>query len=289
VYTCPICSKGVSTGLAPIHVKIKITLTITQNFIFDCILNFVVIFFVFIRMAKIRMDITRAITPPNFDGIERRITYANRKYHSGWMCRGATIGFAGEKFSTSPNKFGLLDNNSVIIVIVIVIGSRSFSEYLGLNFILSMFGFVFVGFEEPFSCNMIRCISIITMINIGRMKCSEKNRFNVGLDTEGPPQIHVTSSFPTIGIADKTPVITVAPQNDICPQGNTYPRNAVAIVISIRAIPVDHTFLWFAGDVKYIPRAVCMYIRIKNREAPFMWSIRVIHPMLLSRIIFTMM
>jgi hypothetical protein len=25
-------------------------------------------------------------------------------------------------------------------------------------------------------------------------------------------------------------VITVAPQNDICPQGNTYPMNAVAMV-----------------------------------------------------------
>jgi len=34
VYTCPICSNGASTGFAPIHVKIRITLTIAQNFIF---------------------------------------------------------------------------------------------------------------------------------------------------------------------------------------------------------------------------------------------------------------
>jgi hypothetical protein len=59
------------------------------------------------------------------------------------------------------------------------------------------------------------------MINIGIIKCREKNRFRVGLSTDGPPQIHVTSSFPTIGIADNTPVITVAPQNDICPHGRT--------------------------------------------------------------------
>jgi len=59
------------------------------------------------------------------------------------------------------------------------------------------------------------------MISIGKMKCREKNRFRVGLATEGPPQIHVTSSVPTIGIAVNTPVITVAPQNDICPHGST--------------------------------------------------------------------
>jgi len=56
---------------------------------------------------------------------------------------------------------------------------------------------------------------------MGRRKCKEKNRFRVGWDTDGPPQIHTTSSFPTNGIAESTPVITVAPQNDICPQGRT--------------------------------------------------------------------
>jgi hypothetical protein len=58
-------------------------------------------------------------------------------------------------------------------------------------------------------------------ITRGNRKWREKNRFKVGVEMEGPPQIHVTRSFPTIGIADKTPVITVAPQNDICPQGRT--------------------------------------------------------------------
>jgi len=131
------------------------------------------------------------------------------------MCIGATSGFAGEKFSTSPKRFGELDRSSIIIVIVINIGRTSLREYIGLNLILSVFVAVFVGLEDPFSCSIIRCTSIRTMITIGRMKCREKNRFSVGFDTEGPPQIHVTSSFPTSGIAVSTPVITVAPQNDI--------------------------------------------------------------------------
>jgi hypothetical protein len=34
---------------------------------------------------KIKIERRRAITPPNLLGIERRMAYANRKYHSGWM------------------------------------------------------------------------------------------------------------------------------------------------------------------------------------------------------------
>lgn len=64
----------------------------------------------------------------------------------------------------------------------------------------------------------------------GSMKCSAKNRFNVGLSTANPPQIHSTNIVPIYGIAENRFVITVAPQNLICPQGSTYPINAVAIV-----------------------------------------------------------
>lgn len=42
------------------------------------------------------------------------------------------------------------------------------------------------------------------------------------------------------GTADSRLVITVAPQNDICPHGNTYPRNPVAIVMIRRRTPTDH-------------------------------------------------
>jgi hypothetical protein len=31
------------------------------------------------------MDDNSAITPPNLLGIDRRIAYANKKYHSGWI------------------------------------------------------------------------------------------------------------------------------------------------------------------------------------------------------------
>lgn len=45
-------------------------------------------------------------------------------------------------------------------------------------------------------------------------------------------------------------VITVAPQNDICPHGRTYPRNAAAIVITISRIPDDHTIGFVFGEAK---------------------------------------
>ena len=35
-------------------------------------------------------------------------------------------------------------------------------------------------------------------------------------------------------------MITVAPQNDICPHGKTYPINAVAIVRNRITTPTDH-------------------------------------------------
>jgi len=54
------------------------------------------------KINKIVIDRIRQITPPSLLGIERRIAYANRKYHSGWMWIGVTRGFAGIKFSTSP-------------------------------------------------------------------------------------------------------------------------------------------------------------------------------------------
>jgi len=45
-------------------------------------------------------------------------------------------------------------------------------------------------------------------------------------------------------------VITVAPQKDICPQGKTYPRKAVAMVSNINISPEAHTIGFLAGDPK---------------------------------------
>ena len=57
-------------------------------------------------MNRIAIDMARAITHPSLFGIDRRIAYANRKYHSGWMCAGVTSGFAGVKLSGSLRIYG---------------------------------------------------------------------------------------------------------------------------------------------------------------------------------------
>lgn len=47
-----------------------------------------------------------AVTPPSLLGIDRRIVYAHRKYHSGLMWIGVDRGLAGMKFSGSVNRKG---------------------------------------------------------------------------------------------------------------------------------------------------------------------------------------
>lgn len=47
------------------------------------------------------------------------------------------------------------------------------------------------------------------------MKCKDKNRDNVALLMEKPPQIQITIEMPIFGIAEIKFVITVAPQKDI--------------------------------------------------------------------------
>jgi len=56
-------------------------------------------------------------------------------------------------------------------------------------------------------------------------------------------------------MAERRFVITVAPQNDICPQGRTYPIKAVAIVTSRIVTPIIHV-LKRRYELKYIPRPV---------------------------------
>ena len=57
----------------------------------------------------------------------------------------------------------------------------------------------------------------------------------MALSTAKPPQSHSTKDLPIYGIAENRFVITVAPQNLICPHGSTYPMNA-AIIVRIRRI-----------------------------------------------------
>ena len=67
-------------------------------------------------MNKIAIDITKAITPPSLFGIDRRIAYADRNYHSGWMCAGVTRGYAGVKLSGSLKMYSSfkVNTNSVV-------------------------------------------------------------------------------------------------------------------------------------------------------------------------------
>lgn len=97
-----------------------------------------------------------------------------------------------------------------------------------------------VGLLEPVSWRNSRWTMAIAMMINGRIKWKAKNRVRVALSTENPPQIHSTKFVPMYGIADKRLVMTVAPQNDICPHGRTYPINAVAITVSRRITPIFH-------------------------------------------------
>ncbi|KAL4126013.1 hypothetical protein QTP88_010245 [Uroleucon formosanum] len=69
------------------------------------------------------------------------------------------------------------------------------------------------------------------------------NASNAAFLIENPPQIQITIEFPEYGIADNKFVITVAPQKDICPHGNTYPTKAVIIVNKSNKTPIIHVFL----------------------------------------------
>jgi len=55
---------------------------------------------------RTRIEKRSARTPPSLFGIERRMAYANKKYHSGLMWGGVTRGLAGVKLSGSPSRLG---------------------------------------------------------------------------------------------------------------------------------------------------------------------------------------
>jgi len=162
--SCPVLMNGGSTGLIPIHVRITNVVIIAHSFVFMCGLCFFLFFFIRDIGTKIKMDATRAITPPILEGIDRRIAYANRKYHSGWMWVGVDRGFAWLKFSTSPISRGAAVEIKRIVVNTTTATCASLFDMEAENFILSMFSFVPVGFEDPVLCSIIRCT--ITIINI---------------------------------------------------------------------------------------------------------------------------
>ena len=53
-----------------------------------------------------------------------------------------------------------------------------------------------VGLFDPVSCRKVRWTSVRPTITNGSRKWRAKNRVNVGLSTENPPQAHSTSVCP---------------------------------------------------------------------------------------------
>lgn len=164
--------------------------------------------------------------------------------------RGVVAILATLKFSTSPKKLGLTLIRVSIKIMIKNIGFMSFTAKYGKNFILSAFVKIPKGFEEPVLCKKIRWIKTKAATKIGIIKWRERNRFKVGWETEKFPHNHWVISLPMYGIAVSILVITVAPQNDIWPQGSTYPMNAAPIVANKIITPEDHTIGIFIGELK---------------------------------------
>jgi hypothetical protein len=86
--SCPMIIYGCSTGCPPIHVSVSRSATRIQNRHWligrNIMLRCLDVWSKGMRI-RIRIERTRARTPPSLLGIDRRIAYANKKYHSGLM------------------------------------------------------------------------------------------------------------------------------------------------------------------------------------------------------------
>lgn len=131
--------------------------------------------------------------------------------------------------------------------------------------------------EDPVSCKNKKWKKIIPIINIGKIKCKEKNRFSVGSPTEKSPQIQKHIWLPTKGKTEIKLVITVVAQNDIWPQGRTYPRKEVNIMINIIKTPEVQVLIILKDLLKKFLK-IWRYIKKNKKEAPLAWKIRIIAP-----------
>lgn len=94
----PMIINGCSTGCPPIQVSVSRSATKSQNIHWLSGRNIMLRCFDVCRSGiriRIRIDRTRASTPPSLLGMDRRMAYANRKYHSGLMWGGVFSGLAG--------------------------------------------------------------------------------------------------------------------------------------------------------------------------------------------------
>lgn len=126
---------GGSTGLFPIHVNKTMVLNNAH------VLSWWYKFkgeFIGASGKKNRIRIAENITttPPTLLGIDRKIAYAHKKYHSGLICVGVERGLALIKFSGSFRVFG--DNKDInkSIRVIRMNPFKSFEEKKGWNGIL---------------------------------------------------------------------------------------------------------------------------------------------------------
>jgi len=86
------------------------------------------LFFFIGIIAMIKIDAANAITPPSLFGMDRKIAYANKKYHSGWIWIGVFRGLAGLKFSGSPILNGMIKEIHINKLIIANKPIESFDE-----------------------------------------------------------------------------------------------------------------------------------------------------------------
>lgn len=147
-------------------------------------------------MKRIRIDATKATTPPNLLGIDRKIAYANKKYHSGLIWAGVDIGLAGIKLSGSPKRYGVCILKTIKKIKARIKPTRSLTEKYGWKGILSNLLLIPKGLFDPVSWRKIRCTKTKAAITNGSRKWRAKNRESVGFLTAKPPQSHSTIADP---------------------------------------------------------------------------------------------
>jgi len=125
------------------------------------------------------------------------------------------------KFSGSPSNQGSKIDRENKNVNIIIKPKTSFQRKKGSNFTLSKSLLVPKGLPEPLSCKKNKWSTDMAPIIKVNKKWRAKKRVRVALSTEKPPHSQKTISEPTYGMVEKRFVITVAPQKDIWPHGNT--------------------------------------------------------------------
>jgi hypothetical protein len=117
---------------------------------------------------------------------------------------------------------------------------------------------------------------------MGKRKCRVKNRPRHAPPKENLPHTIITISSP-MGRTPTRLVITVALQNDMCPQGKTYLKKEAPIVKIKRTTPIFHRFD-FEKDLKYIPLPICAMIITNTQLQKLAWIKRKSAPPILFSI-----